>query len=113
MIELLSPFAIFVACFVALGAGLVKGLVGFAMPMIMISGLSSVIAPELALAGLILPTLATNGVQALRQGWKAAWGSIRRFRVFLMVGGVMLLARPRSWCGSCLRMSCCWPLGSQ
>ena len=92
MIELLSPIAIFVACSVAFGAGLVKGLVGFAMPMIMISGLSSVIAPELALAGLILPTLVTNGVQALRQGWQAAWGSIRRFRVFLMVGGAMLLA---------------------
>ena len=91
MIEFLTPFAFVLACAVAFGAGQVKGLVGFAMPMIMISGLSSVIAPELALAGLILPTLMTNGVQALRQGWRAAWGSIRRFRIFLMVGGVMLL----------------------
>ena len=44
------------ACF-ALLAGTVKGAVGFAMPMVMISGLSSLMAPELALAALILPTL--------------------------------------------------------
>ena len=77
------------ACF-ALLAGTVKGAVGFAMPMVMISGLSSLMAPELALAALILPTLLTNGVQALRQGGAAAWGSIRRFRVFLLAGCVML-----------------------
>ncbi|MHA6346262.1 sulfite exporter TauE/SafE family protein [Roseivivax sp. CAU 1761] len=76
---------------IAFTAGVVKGMVGFAMPMIMISGLGSLLAPELALAGLILPTLITNGVQALRQGPGAAWSSVRRFRVFLIVGGVMLL----------------------
>ncbi|MFZ5963983.1 sulfite exporter TauE/SafE family protein [Thalassococcus sp. BH17M4-6] len=76
---------------IALLAGIVKGVVGFAMPMIMISGMGSFIAPELALAGLILPTLVTNGMQALRQGTSAALGSVRRFRVFLGVGLVMLL----------------------
>lgn len=77
---------------VALVAGVVKGVVGFAMPMLMISGLSSVIAPEVALAGLILPTLATNIWQALRQGIGAAWRSIKKFKVFLLVGFVVLLA---------------------
>lgn len=94
MIDLLSSFSpsdLLLAFVVAMVAGLIKGLVGFAMPMIMISGLSSIMAPELALAGLILPTVATNGVQALRQGWRAAWQSIVRFRAFLAVGGVMLL----------------------
>lgn len=82
---------ILVAAFaVALGAGLVKGLVGFAMPMIMISGLSSFLSPDLALAGLIVPTLVTNGIQALRQGPKAAVSSIKRFRVFLLAGLVTL-----------------------
>lgn len=76
---------------VAAMAGVVKGIVGFAMPMILISGLSSVISPELALAGLILPTVATNVFQALRQGMKAAWQSIKRFRVFLLAGGVTLI----------------------
>jgi uncharacterized membrane protein YfcA len=50
------------------------------------------LSPELALAGLILPTLVTNGIQALRQGPRAAWISVRQFGVFLGVGLVFLLA---------------------
>lgn len=88
----LVPAPAFALCLgIALLAGIVKGVVGFAMPMIMISGMGSVIAPELALAGLILPTLVTNGMQALRQGAGAALGSMYRFRLFLGVGLVMLL----------------------
>ena len=73
-------------------AGVVKGVVGFAMPMILISGMSSFLAPEIALAGLILPTLITNSMQALRQGPVAAWQSVRQFQLFLTVGLVALLA---------------------
>lgn len=79
------------ALFVAFLAGLIKGVVGFAMPMIIISGLASFLPADLALAGLILPTLVTNGMQALRQGLGAAWDSIKRFRVFLTVGCVVLI----------------------
>ena len=88
----LEPGLLAFALIVGLIGGVVKGVVGFAMPMIMISGLSSVMSPELALAALILPTVATNGIQALRQGYRAAWQSIRRYRLFLIVGGVMLVA---------------------
>lgn len=91
ILALLTPFQLLLAFGVAVLAGTVKGLVGFAMPMIMISGLSAFISPEIALAGLILPTLVTNGVQALRQGIAAAWASVVRFRVFLLVGGMFLL----------------------
>ncbi|MEM1004126.1 MAG: sulfite exporter TauE/SafE family protein [Pseudomonadota bacterium] len=87
----LSPPDLMLALTVALVAGWVKGLVGFAMPMVLISGLSVFLPPELALAGLILPTLVTNGVQALRQGTGAALTSIRQFRVFLGVGVVFLM----------------------
>ncbi|NRB05056.1 MAG: sulfite exporter TauE/SafE family protein, partial [Rhodobacteraceae bacterium] len=76
---------------VAFGAGLIKGVVGFGMPMIMISGLSSIISPELALAGLLLPTLMSNGLQALRQGWREAWKSTLKFRRYLIAGGITLL----------------------
>ncbi len=76
---------------VTLIAGLVKGIVGFALPTVMISGLGSVMAPELALAGLILPTAIANIWQALRQGVGPAWQSVRRFRVFLVAGSVMLV----------------------
>ncbi|MEM6577281.1 MAG: sulfite exporter TauE/SafE family protein [Pseudomonadota bacterium] len=80
------------AAFVAFAAGVVKGVVGFAMPMVMISGLSSVMPPDVALAGLILPTLVTNLWQALRQGPRAALQSLRRFRLFLLFGLVFMIA---------------------
>ncbi len=70
-------------------AGFVKGAVGFAMPMIMISTLGSFLPPETALAALILPTLITNLWQALRGGWRAAWKSVVNFRLYL---GFMLVA---------------------
>ncbi|SLN23050.1 Sulfite exporter TauE/SafE [Roseovarius albus] len=91
---LFGPEALWIVsfcCLVAMVAGTVKGVVGFGMPMVLISGLSTVMPPDLALAGLILPTLITNGWQALRQGVAAAWESVRKYRVFLLVGLVFLL----------------------
>ncbi|KEP69187.1 membrane protein [Thioclava dalianensis] len=72
-----------VALAVTLFAGFVKGAVGFAMPMIMLSSFASFLPAELALALLILPTLVTNILQASRQGIGAAWGSIRSYRIFI------------------------------
>lgn len=87
---LVSP-ELFLGCIaVTLLAGFVKGVVGFAMPMIMISGLGSLIAPELALAAVIVPTLLSNGWQALRQGPREAAKSIWEFRVFLIAGFITL-----------------------
>lgn len=76
---------------VALCAGVVKGMVGFAMPMILISGMTLVLPPETALATLILPTLVTNCWQALRQGGASAIQTIREYKVFLMCGFVFLV----------------------
>jgi len=91
VLSLVGLPALVVACAAALFAGLVKGMVGFAMPMLMISGMAILLPPDIALAGLILPTLVTNGMQALRQGPRAAWATIRAFRVFLIVGLVALV----------------------
>lgn len=91
LFSILSPAYFIVACSIAVLAGIVKGVVGFAMPMVMISGLTTFIAPELALAGLILPTVATNVLQALRQGPVEAWRSAKRFWVYLACGGVTLV----------------------
>lgn len=69
--------------------GFTKGATGFAMPLVMMSGLSLVVAPELALAALILPTLTLNVVQALRNGAAAAVASARehgRYLVTVLVG---------------------------
>lgn len=81
----LSPGVLIVATLVGLIAGIVKGVVGFAMPMILISGLSSVMAPEVALAALIVPTLMSNLWLALRQGVAAAWHSMADHLRFLTV----------------------------
>ena len=91
----LEPGLFAAALGVAAVAGFVKGAVGFAMPMIMISALSSFMSPELALAGLILPTLVTNVSQALRQGMAAAVGSARAYWRFLtaMVLGIAVSAQ--------------------
>ncbi len=87
----LDPTFLILALSIAFCAGFVKGVVGFAMPLILISGLTFFLSPELALAGLILPTLATNLVQSLRQGPQAAWASMKEFRYFLIPAGVTLV----------------------
>ena len=68
---------------IAVFAGFVKGAVGFALPMVMISGLGSFLAPEIALAALILPAVTTNLIQALRNGVRAALESVWRFRIYV------------------------------
>ncbi|MEX5728425.1 putative membrane protein YfcA [Rhodovulum iodosum] len=75
----LDPIVFAAAFGVALFAGFVKGAVGFAMPMIMISGLSSFLPAETALAGLILATVSTNVAQAFRHGVAAAVKMLRRY----------------------------------
>ncbi|WP_253798417.1 sulfite exporter TauE/SafE family protein [Rhodovulum sp. P5] len=64
------------------------------MPLIMISGMSSFLPADLALAGLIFATLLTNVAQALRQGPRAAWGSVRRYRLLIgcVIGGILISA---------------------
>lgn len=88
----ISPTLFGLSMLIAAAAGAIKGAVGFAMPMIMISGLATFLSAEQALAALILPTLLTNGVQALRQGFMAALASTRKYWLFLTVGAVCLLA---------------------
>ncbi|TRW95954.1 sulfite exporter TauE/SafE family protein [Paracoccus sp. M683] len=73
---------------ITLFAGFVKGAVGFAMPMIMMSAFGSMLPATTALAALILPTLVTNIQQAFRQGTGEALASVRRFR--LHIGMVVL-----------------------
>lgn len=91
LFPLLSPYALLLAAIIAVVAGFVKGVVGFAMPLVFVSGLTTFMSAELALAGLILPTLITNVQQSLRQGVQAAVKSTVDFKVFLGVGCVALL----------------------
>ena len=78
-----SALQIVLALAVTLFAGFVKGAIGFAMPMLMLSLFGSFMPSEKALALLILPTLVTNLAQSLRQGHGAAWASIVKYRLFI------------------------------
>ena len=86
----LEPAAFWAAMAVTLLAGFVKGAVGFAMPLIMVSAFNGFLPPELAVAGLILPTLITNMSQSTRQGLAAARESAFAYRRFL-IGTVVFI----------------------
>jgi uncharacterized membrane protein YfcA len=86
----LGPATLLLAIAIVLVAGFVKGAVGFAMPMIMISGLGSILAPELALAALIVPTVLTNLWQASRGGLAATVAAMRHHWVFLAIALIFI-----------------------
>ena len=65
--------------------GFVKGVVGFAMPLVMVSGMASFLPVETAIAAMILPTLVANLLQVLRDGPAEAVRSAQRFRLFLTI----------------------------
>ena len=99
----LEVWELALALAVTLFAGFVKGAVGFAMPMIMISAFGSFLPKETALALLILPTLFTNLAQAFRQGWREAWESVVKYRryvsmvvIFLIISAQFVTVIPQS-----------------
>ncbi len=77
---------------ITLVAGVAKGITGFALPMIMIGGLGSFLAPDTALAMLIIPTLVANLVQSFRHGAAAVLRAMARHRRFLAIMGVVVVA---------------------
>ncbi len=87
---LLSPAMLTLACAIAVLGGFVKGTVGFALPMILISGLGSFMPPELALGALIVSAVVTNVWQAFRNGLTAALSSARAHWRYLAVLAVCL-----------------------
>ncbi|MEM9223811.1 MAG: sulfite exporter TauE/SafE family protein [Pseudomonadota bacterium] len=76
---------------VAALAGFVKGSVGFGMPMIMISGLGSLLDPKLALAALLIPTALSNGLLAFRDGLAAAAASAKKFKRYILIVLLMIV----------------------
>ncbi len=89
---LLTPTLLALACLIAVFGGFVKGTVGFALPMILISGLGSFMPPELALAALIVPAVVSNVWQAFRNGLSAALSSAKAHWRYLAILGLCLAA---------------------
>ena len=90
----LPAWAFWAACGVTLVAGFVKGAIGFAMPLIMMSAFGSFMPPTTALAGLILATLTTNIHQTFRFGWRAAAETAWTYRrmIAMTVLGILITA---------------------
>lgn len=91
----IAPFltpALFVFAFaVTLLGGFVKGAVGFAMPLIMISGMGILIAPELVIAGIVIPIVISNGLQVARAGIGNARAALQEHWRYVLIVCVMIL----------------------
>ena len=87
----LGPTFLILCAAVGVFAGFIKGATGWGMPTILISGLGSFLSPELALAGLAVPTLVSNLWLAMRQGPAAALASARTHLRFLITLCICLL----------------------
>jgi uncharacterized membrane protein YfcA len=97
----LAPATLAAAVAITLFSGMVKGAIGFAMPLIMISGFAAIMPPPVALAALILPMVTTNLQQALRHGPRAAWDSVVKYRrligmlvLFILISAQFVLVIP-------------------
>ena len=76
---------------VTLLAGIVKGAVGFAMPLIMVSGIGMLLDPQTTVAAVILPIVATNLVQTFRTGVAPAVEAAREHWLYLLIVSVAIL----------------------
>ncbi len=124
MIEAISAglpaWALVLAMAITLFAGFVKGTIGFAMPMIMISFFGSFMSPTMALAGLILPTLVTNVQQAFRFGLLSFLDAARRYWrlivaviVCIVISAQFVMAVPQRLLLAALGVSVCLFAGVQ
>ena len=60
----LSFFWMILVLSITIFAGIIKGIVGFAMPLIMVTGFATFLPLDLAIVAMIIPTLVTNFHQA-------------------------------------------------
>ncbi len=91
MLSLFTPWTFVAAFAVALVAGTVKGAIGFAMPLILVSGLSLFLDPFVAIAGVILPALFSNILQVMRHSRADMLDALREHWRYVLIVCVMIL----------------------
>ena len=74
---------------VTLFAGFTKGVTGFALPMIMVSGMAMFIDPKLAIATIVVPAMVGNLWQAMQQGWREALTTLKKYK--LLIGTTLVM----------------------
>ena len=85
--------SVLAACLaVTLVAGVIKGAVGFAMPLVMVSGIGMLLDPQTTVAAIILPIVATNLVQTFRTGIGPAVEAAREHWLYLLLVSLAILA---------------------
>ena len=89
--SLMPLWALLAAMAVTLVAGFVKGAIGFAMPLIMISGLSLFLDPVIAISGIILPIVLSNFLQVARFGKDEAMIAVKEYWRYILIVCLMIL----------------------
>ena len=79
--------------------GFSKGVVGFALPLIAFGTMASFLPVEVAVGLLVLPTLVSNLLQALRNGLGLALGSLIKYRrmIGIMMVTIAISAQLVTW----------------
>ena len=87
----ITPSLLLFAIVVTMTGGFVKGAVGFAMPLVMISGMGIAIDPQLVVACIIFPIVTTNIWQVSRAGGGLAREAIAEHWRYIAIVCVMIL----------------------
>ena len=90
-LNMVSPALFAFAFGVTMLGGFVKGAVGFAQPLIMISGMGIFLAPDLVVAGIIIPIVVANFFQVLRAGLGPAKAALQEHWRYVSLVCVMIL----------------------
>ncbi len=77
--------AFFLGALVTAVGGFVKGAVGFAQPLVMISGMGIFLPPHIVVAGIVVPIVVANLLQVARAGWIEALAALRDFRLYIAI----------------------------
>lgn len=88
--DLLDPAVLLGAAAIMFLGGFVKGVVGFALPMVAVAGIGSFATAQQTLALLILPIFLSNLWQTLRQGFGPAVETGRRFWKMIAILAVLI-----------------------
>ena len=83
---------------VCLFGGFTKGVTGFALPLIMVSGMAMVIDPKLAISAIVLPTFVSNIWQALQNGYVAALDAFKKHGLLITLTLLMIFIHAQ-WIG--------------
>jgi uncharacterized membrane protein YfcA len=90
-LDLMPLWAFGAAIAVTLVAGFVKGAVGFAMPLLMIAGLSLFLDPTLSVAGMMIPVVMANILQVARFSWDEIKQAVAEFWRYIAIVCVMIV----------------------